>query len=126
MPGGDRTGPWGAGPMTGRGAGYCAGHAVPGYVNAIGGGFGRGGGFGGGRRGGRGYRNRYWATGIPGWAQGGPAMVPDVPGGYAYGAAAAREELEVLKSQAQYFEGALEDIKKRIQELETASTAEEK
>ena len=35
MPGGDRTGPLGWGPMTGRGAGYCAGYPVPGYLNPI-------------------------------------------------------------------------------------------
>ena len=29
MPGGDRTGPMGMGPMTGRGAGYCGGAARP-------------------------------------------------------------------------------------------------
>jgi hypothetical protein len=45
MPRGDRTGPWGAGPMTGRGAGYCAGYSVPGYTNPVGG-YGRGWGFG--------------------------------------------------------------------------------
>ena len=39
MPAGDRTGPMGAGPMTGRRAGYCAGYDVPGYANP---GFGRG------------------------------------------------------------------------------------
>ncbi len=33
MPGGDRTGPWGTGPMTGRGVGYCAGYPVPGNLN---------------------------------------------------------------------------------------------
>jgi hypothetical protein len=33
MPGGDRTGPNGLGPMTGRRAGYCAGYPVPGYMN---------------------------------------------------------------------------------------------
>ncbi len=33
MPGGDGTGPWGFGPMTGRGAGFCAGFPVPGYMN---------------------------------------------------------------------------------------------
>ena len=41
MPRGDRTGPWGAGPMTGRAAGYCAGYSVPGFMNPIGG-YGRG------------------------------------------------------------------------------------
>jgi len=33
MPGGDRTGPRGIGPMTGRQAGYCAGYNTPGYAN---------------------------------------------------------------------------------------------
>jgi hypothetical protein len=45
MPRGDRTGHWGAGPMTGRAAGYCAGYAVPGFMNprrGYGRGFGRG------------------------------------------------------------------------------------
>ncbi len=33
MPFGDGTGPAGAGPMTGRAAGFCAGYPVPGYMN---------------------------------------------------------------------------------------------
>lgn len=36
MRGGDGTGPMGMGPMTGRGAGYCAGFPSPGFVNPIG------------------------------------------------------------------------------------------
>jgi len=36
MPGGDRTGPAGMGPMTGRAAGFCAGYPVPGYMNPAG------------------------------------------------------------------------------------------
>ena len=32
MPGRDRTGPLGMGPMTGRRAGYCTGNATPGYA----------------------------------------------------------------------------------------------
>jgi hypothetical protein len=39
MPLGDGTGPRGIGPMTGRGAGYCAGFARPGFVSPA---FGRG------------------------------------------------------------------------------------
>lgn len=35
MPFGDGTGPRGMGPMTGRGAGYCAGFARPGFANPI-------------------------------------------------------------------------------------------
>ncbi len=41
MPRGDRTGPRGLGPMTGRTVGYCAGYSVPGFMNPIGG-YGRG------------------------------------------------------------------------------------
>ena len=41
MPGGDRTGPMGRGPMTGRAAGNCAGYPTPGFANPIPG-FGRG------------------------------------------------------------------------------------
>ena len=33
MPAGDKTGPLGQGPMTGRGLGYCAGYNTPGYAN---------------------------------------------------------------------------------------------
>ena len=44
--------------MTGRGAGYCAGYAVPGYVNPVGG-YGRGGGRGRGRGFGRGWRGGF-------------------------------------------------------------------
>ncbi len=36
MPGGDQTGPMGMGPMTGRGAGYCNGFAVPGRIQMAG------------------------------------------------------------------------------------------
>jgi hypothetical protein len=49
MPFGNRTGPWGLGPMTGRGRGYCAGFPAPGFMNpayGFGRGFGLGGGFG--------------------------------------------------------------------------------
>lgn len=52
MPRGDRTGPEGRGPRTGRGFGYCAGNDRPGYQTdgpPAGRGFGRGRGF---RRGG--------------------------------------------------------------------------
>jgi len=33
MPGGDRTGPWGMGPRTGRKAGFCSGYKKPGFMN---------------------------------------------------------------------------------------------
>ncbi len=40
MPFGDGTGPAGAGPMTGRAAGFCAGYQMPGYMNPVVGGAG--------------------------------------------------------------------------------------
>jgi hypothetical protein len=48
MPWGDRTGPAGQGPRTGRGLGYCNGYNQPGYVTSpgFGRGYGRGFGFG--------------------------------------------------------------------------------
>ena len=48
MPFGDGTGPRGMGPMTGRGAGYCAGFGQPGFASPIPGGrwFGFGSGWG--------------------------------------------------------------------------------
>ena len=58
MPRGDRTGPTGAGPKTGRQMGYCTGHESPGFVNMYSGwrrGPGRGPGRGWGRGPGAGY-----------------------------------------------------------------------
>jgi hypothetical protein len=128
MPGGDGTGPGGMGPMTGRAAGYCAGYPVPGFMNPV-----PGRGFGGWGRGGGGWgrRNRFYATGLTGWqraAYGYPAFA-GVPYGAPYAAPYAptvtrEQEVEMLKGQAEYFEDALDGIKKRIEELE--SKAKEK
>jgi hypothetical protein len=125
MPRGDGTGPAGMGPMTGRAAGYCAGYSVPGYANTYGGRYpgGRGAfGIGSGR--GRGYRNWYYATGLPGWSRynmglqawGGAARYPYY--GYPYGADIKPEqEIEMLKSQSEDLKQQLDDISKRIEEL---------
>ena len=117
MPGGDRTGPIGLGPMTGRAAGVCAGYPSPGYANPVGGrgyrGFGRG--F---RGGGRGRRNGYYASGMPGWervAQGMHAW-----GGYAGGVSTApnaEQEQQALKQQAENLQQSLNSINRRIDEL---------
>ena len=55
MPGGDRTGPSGHGPRTGRALGYCVGNDAPGYTNP---GYGPGLGRGRGRSFGRGFWGR--------------------------------------------------------------------
>lgn len=127
MPGKDRTGPFGMGPMTGRAAGFCAVPGVAGYMNqAPGGGFGnwgrrRVGGFGGG---GRGWRNRFYATGMTGWqraAAGWPVFGGAFPNPYPPSGATITgdQELEALKSQAAYFEDALKGIQKQIDELQS-------
>ena len=110
----------GQGPMTGRGAGYCAGYGVPGYANPWGGAF--GGARGGGR--GRGWRHGYHATGVPGGARGGwmhGAWPP--PPMYAGPAPAmtAGDETASLREQSEYLEQALEDVRKRLAELESGS-----
>jgi len=120
MPGGDRTGPAGMGPMTGRAAGYCAGYPVPGFMNPV-----PGLGVGGwGRGGGRGWRNLYHATGLTGWQRAGlgiPAFgAPSAPQAFSFAPGMTKEqELEMLKGQAGYFEDALEGIRKRIEDFET-------
>ena len=122
MPRGDRTGPMGFGPMTGRGAGNCAGYGVPGFMNRpFGGGFGRGTGIGRGMRGGGGFgwRNRYYATGLPGWERAGwwsgasPVSASPV--------VSKEQEADVLRAQAEYFEETLKSIKQRLDNLETKS-----
>ena len=126
MPAGDGTGPRGMGPMTGRGAGYCAGYDAPGYANAIPGrGFGMG--WGRGRGGGWGRRNWYYATGQPGWARFGYAPAWGAPPAWggppaAYGPYAAaptpEQEAEFLKTQAEGLKQQLDAISQRIAELE--------
>ena len=108
MPGGDGTGPTGVGPMSGRAAGYRTGNRFPGYMNAI---PGRGRGRGGWARPGR---------GLPAWraAPDGRAAPSGVPYAAPWPAQANREqEAEDLRSQAEYLESALGDIRRRIEEL---------
>ena len=111
MPGFDRTGPMGAGPMTGGARGMCnpAGVGVgTGYGGAVG--YGRGmafrrgyggGGFGMGR--GRGFGRGYgWYPPVAG-----PVVAPQPA-----------NELEMLKSQADYLQQSLATIQSRIGQLE--------
>ncbi|HNY87925.1 MAG TPA: DUF5320 domain-containing protein [Candidatus Hydrogenedentes bacterium] len=106
MPRGDRTGPLGMGPKTGRAAGFCAGNDRPGFMNPAGGGmgFGRGAGCGGGR--GRGRRNMFLATGLPGWQRFGaaPAVAPET-------------ETQLLREQANALTTELEKVLRRLEAL---------
>jgi len=128
MPRGDRTGPWGMGPRTGGGFGYCSGYPMPGFANpdnprgggggcggrGWGRGFGRGGGFGRGR----------WAYGYP------PAMVPyaEYPAYAPYYPEpykpTADEEKSYLEKLSKSLEEQLGEIKARMKELASTKTKE--
>lgn len=88
MPGGDRTGPAGLGPRTGRAAGYCAGFAHPGYTAGW---------FGCGRHGGGGLGYRNFRGGFGGF--------PNAP---------ALSEEEFLKNRETQLLQELDIIRKRM------------
>lgn len=118
MPGGDGTGPMGMGPMSGRGAGYCAGFATPGFASRLfGGGFW---GWGRGRGGGRGWRHMFYATGLPGWARVGMGVAGAAMAAGAF-AMTRQQEVDVLKQQADQAAGVLERLRQRISELEAGA-----
>jgi len=114
MPGGDRTGPLGYGPMTGRMAGFCRGYGQPGFENpqpTLGRGLGlaRGAGFGRGR----GWRHRRFATGWLAW----PQPVPPPEASEASGPDAERQ---LLRQQVDILQSQLEQIQKRLGELDVS------
>ena len=112
MPAGDRTGPNGMGPRTGRGAGYCAGYDRPGYTNQrFGGGIGRGM-FGRRAFGGRGFRNRYHATGYPGWVRYGAYTGAYPPGPPA--PMTPEQEQESLKAQEAWLQEQLDEVRGQL------------
>lgn len=117
MPFGDRTGPLGQGPMTGRGAGSCAGLVVPGNTNpGFGRGIGRGGmGMGACGAGGRGRRNRFFASGLPGWQR--AAATGTVTNPAQFATAAQDQESAALKNQVESLHTALNQILQRLDEL---------
>lgn len=100
MPFGDRTGPLGQGPMTGRGRGLCAGNATPGSVNP-----GQGAGMGRGGRGGRGRQNRVRAGAMQARAA---AAAP----------ADRQKEIAELKAAIDGLLNTVGEIQKRVEELE--------
>jgi hypothetical protein len=109
MPGGDRTGPWGEGPQTGRRMGYCAGYEHPGFMNVHPGwgrGFGRRfrGGSGYGRGPGYGFRHGYGGF----YPQG---DIPDVTE-----KTWVENEIRILKDQLAALEDRLSKIGKKEKE----------
>ena len=93
MPRGDGTGPMGMGPMSGRGAGFCAGFNMPGFANR-----GYGMGLGLGRRAG------FRAAGAGGW-RGMSTTVAD-------------DDKKTLRRQVDVMQSQLDALKKRLGETE--------
>ena len=98
MPRGDRTGPMGMGPMTGRKAGYCNGFTDSGDLRSVPQRFACGIG----RRQGR--RRMCVKTGLPGWMHVENSASSE----------AGFDENSFLQCQAEYLELQLEEIKRRM------------
>ena len=110
MPRGNRTGPWGEGPRTGRGLGICSGYDTPGFMQP---GPGRGLGMGLGFRRGAGPAFG-WGRGLrQTWRRG-------ATGGYPYAPPQPRpeDELRALKEEAETLTDHLEQLNRHIEELE--------
>ena len=119
MPGGNRTGPMGLGQMSGRGAGFCGGYAVPGYANQgwASGYCGRPSAVGSGR--GFRWRNWFYATGVPGWQRfQSPGYGPMAAGARAYPSMDRETEISALKAEALNLEQALKEINERLAKLD--------
>ena len=102
MPGGDRTGPMGRGPMTGRAAGLCAGYSNQRYSTPeYGQGFGRGQG--------RGVGRGFWGRGRRFWHR----EYNDVP----LNQPSTEEEKVYLENLVHDLEDELKAVKDRIQNL---------
>jgi hypothetical protein len=126
MPRGDRTGPDGLGPMTGRALGYCAGYDRPGFTQGYGG-LGRAWGFGGGRGRGRGFGRGYGFAGYYGIGRrrlyrdyAYPPIDPIYDSGYTHD-----EALSRLREEEEAVNKELDALRKRIKELEAKAGSDE-
>ena len=94
MPGFDGTGPMGMGPMAGGGRGFCVAPVSSIRPRSFEKGCGRG------------WRNQFYATGLPRWARG-------------------ANEAEILKEEAGFLKEELKAIQDRIETLEKAQVSAE-
>ena len=116
MPYGDRRGPLGQGPLTGRGLGYCGGYDSPGYTKGIPAGRGFGYGYGRGAGYGRGYG---WGRGRGFGAGWGRAWGYANPGYINYNAPAqSANEKAVLEDELKYLTERMEALKNRLKDLD--------
>lgn len=101
MPGGDRRGPLGEGPMTGRGMGFCSGYQREGYAQ----------------------RPFYGKGSVRGRGRGfGFGMHPIRAGYFAPEAGQSTEsEIAFLKSEISAFENTIQQLSARLNELQDSS-----
>jgi hypothetical protein len=99
---------------------------MPGFVNPVPGRgvWGRGSG-----GGGRGWRNWFYATGLPGWVRAGTGFPASGACSYPFAAPVAptvpaNAEVDALKAQAGYLEQTLQSLRQRIQQLEGEAKTE--
>ncbi len=113
MPWGDRTGPMGLGPRTGRGLGYCNGYDSPGYTKGvpIGRGFGWGAGWG--RGWGRGFGRGWRGFGRFGW---GRWSYP-----YYNQPVSPADERKILEDELNYLKSQMDAINQRLEDLDKDS-----
>lgn len=110
MPRGDGTGPMGMGSMARGGAGFCAGRGVAGFASS-------GPGLGRGHGGGRGRRNMFRATGLTGWQR--AAMNDSAAAGSDAAMPTKQQEVKALKQQATVLAEMLNNIRQRIDKIES-------
>jgi hypothetical protein len=115
MPGFDRTGPWGLGPMTGWGRGRCGPSGMGAGRRAGGTWFGPGGR-------GRGRRHWYWAAGASRWGQGWFAAPWQPYHGPGY---PTQDEMAILRQEAAWLKEELAEVEERLRELESGSGKQE-
>lgn len=122
MPRGNGTGPMGMGAKSGRAAGYCAGFSVAGYTNSgsaenIRFALGRG------HRGScHGWRNMFYATGLPGCMRAG--NIPFANGLGVQMSADPEAEIQALKNQADALQAELDAIRQRLHGMDSETAAE--
>ena len=117
MPGFDGTGPRGEGSMTGGGRGLCSPYGTSYMRPGVGRGMGLRQGYGAGFRRGRGFGRGFGGRGFypagGGWS--GPAYIP--PNGNPY-SMSQEDEISMLKDEADAVGSELNEINRRIEELE--------
>ena len=121
MPSGDRTGPEGYGPRSGRSLGYCSGYDSPGYIKGVprggrgcGRGFGRGPGKGFGRGYGRGFG---WGRGREYYPYPDDRYYPNQYPREPYPNLSKEDEKHYLQDLVKSLENELKSIKNRLEKL---------